>query len=625
MMAAPFPQAALLLVAALLVRAPAAQPVVGAYDRVCGTRDRALVHLLDLPTFWINLDTRPTQRRWMEMHLRARLATGVCATRVPAVPTSALRQVLHGHVGERLAEIVEHAIMASHLKAARVALAAEPAAPGFVILEDDVDFAPLAHFHGLLRAASAAGPLPEPRLHTRAGSSLRALLPSLRADWAIVQLEAKCTHMRWTELERTWWAQGLPPALDKEHLMLRAPSGAPCAMSAMPWSTTAYVLSPRAARELVERRWPVTLDSSAPGGVRIHVERSCYHPRFKWKKECSERRFRAAQEQLGGANRTIWHADWCLVNSVLFGPPLTAAALHRTQVQARLLAREERLAQARANAPGGGGPHGAQPQARLHARANAPGGSVAPPPVSGSGWREYVAMPPWFTECSALGEPGGAHATNPTSVKHHCWAKIGAFAFYRRLCVLMHGMTAATNKSDVNAIIQHSCGQRSPLQMLNSFLGAYMHDGLVITRTLRPPAPRLGLVVLPAHVKEKLYRDSKQRGCVRPTTLYDAVGKYLNGSSSMSVHSACRLPPYDIPKRAVKARAPLKTTDPTVGVINVRVTQPEPQPLAGERAASAVVGLGARRPESGRGASGGGGERGGTGEHKGAGDARAAG
>jgi len=153
---------------------------------------------IDVPTFWINVDSAVERSERMRAQLRDALLPGTCATRVPAVTVAQLGQTVRG--GLLLSEDgsgnlrfespstkrVEIAVMLSHLKAllfaSRLGVGLTDA---FLILEDDVDL-------GFTAAARASRPeWPTARL---SADGLRRSLPD---DWAFAQLMLITLPKRW--------------------------------------------------------------------------------------------------------------------------------------------------------------------------------------------------------------------------------------------------------------------------------------------------------------------------------------------------------------------------------------------------------------------------------------------
>lgn len=233
------------MVAASLLATIVAVGVSGRHrvsDRVCGPKFRAeatsaprRLTCIDVPTFWINMDAAGRRRRKMQARLPALLAPGVCATRVPGVLVSDVARIARGaYWADGHAPTVEDAITLSHLRAAWTALATEPSAPAYLILEDDVAFTPLVGYQGVLAANDPANAPGE--VHGAHGSSIRALVGSLEPEhWSIVQLETKVSQAEhWAALMRLWARLGRPHVLDKVHLFARGRGGEPCGLSPLP-------------------------------------------------------------------------------------------------------------------------------------------------------------------------------------------------------------------------------------------------------------------------------------------------------------------------------------------------------------------------------------------------------
>lgn len=229
----------------------------------------------------------------------------------------------------------------------------------------------------------------------------------------------------------------------------RVPSAHACAVSA-----TAYVLSPHAARELVHVRWPVVPNASAPGGMQVRVDRACRTPAAMWPSACAESHWVNAYwweeaKSHRPLDSQVFISDYCIINSMLFWPP------HSAQAGTVVL---EQLADE----------HAAPSEMTTASRQDA----LAVRQRSSS-WREYIATPPWFTQC---GGAGGVHAKDKTGTEMHCRAKRGAFDWYAQFC--------ATNVSRSGACTAGAVQQLARARLAN------VYGGVVITSPPSEPARR---------------------------------------------------------------------------------------------------------------------------------------
>lgn len=153
---------------------------------------------IDVPTFWINVDTATERAAKMREQLARVLAPDTCATRVPAVTLTELGSVIRGsflldpnasgelRYASPTTRKLEIAVMLSHIKAlffaSRLGKGDDAA---FLILEDDVD---LLYFP-ILRVKRPTWPTS--RLST---DGMRRSFP---ADWSFAQLMVITLAKRW--------------------------------------------------------------------------------------------------------------------------------------------------------------------------------------------------------------------------------------------------------------------------------------------------------------------------------------------------------------------------------------------------------------------------------------------
>lgn len=407
---------------------------ISADDVLCGrpavrARGAGDLRCLNLPTYWINMDASDEKRLWMRRQLRARLAAGVCATRVSAVLLSEVSSVVSGGGGAlhelasrprlrpgeapRPGLIVDDAIALSHLKAMHVALAtAPPGAPGYLILEDDIDFSPLVHFQPVLALAQRGGASTPPRVHAPRASSLHALVAHAGERWSTIQLDlapmrgGAWQRRGWAELQQLWRKHGSPPLLEKRLLEVRSAAlgGVACGHDPPIFSAAAYLVSPRAAHQLARQLWPVSAAPELRAGVRVRVKRFCFPPLLKWPL-CERTVTGWSKHALRLYQQPAFVSDFCFTNNGLYGPPLTFQQFAAHYNSSRAAPQQ-------------------QASARQHtARA------------ARSAWRDLIATPPWFSECSASdGRDSGAHTSGKPWRNWHCYRKRGAFSWYEQLC-----------------------------------------------------------------------------------------------------------------------------------------------------------------------------------------------
>lgn len=463
-----------LLVAIMLASVPAAPAGELARelaDRTCGVASACpdAYRFIDLPTYFINLDADVRKAARMRAQLGAHLAPGVCATRVRAVRMDEVDGVIHGDYLARLGlgasrPLVEYAIMASHLKAAYLALSSAAragrdggaSAAGFLILEDDMDVSPLVHFHAVGRRAEPAGAAPT--------DSLGALARTLPRDWSLLQLMAVMEPNDWRAARAAWSAEApsRAAALDKRGLTQRgAQLGAPCWTPI--WSAGAYVLSAAAAAMLM-RLWPVSAAPAERAGVRVRVERSCVSGATRWA-ECAAWHWHDRP-----AFDALFISDHCIVNLGTNWPPLSHSEWQAEWARAR---------------------EGAAAAAHV-ARAN------------GTRWREYIATPPWFTDCASAGSVHGAGRYS----RAFTFSREATYRWWTQLCV--------KGRADAKCSLRQRAALRDATRGLQAALNASAGGDAAYLEQYRPGCRRARACaaaarVLPSGVARAKAKRRKQK------------------------------------------------------------------------------------------------------------------
>jgi hypothetical protein len=241
-------------------RQHAAQPLPSSsaarLDTTCGSATPGPLAWIDVPTYWINLDSAVARAARMRAQLAAALTPSTCATRVPAVEARAAWRAVTGGAlfSEGIDELrfasgvttrLDIAITLSHLRAVHLARLQHGAAACWLVLEDDVDLAffptVAANVDGLLAARSA-----------------RAFADALPAGWGIAQLMALQSDNAWKRMQRLWqqegsrWAGALPTAT-----LAAAYAGGMHPTEV--WSAGAYLVSAEAGARWTEL-WPLALE-----------------------------------------------------------------------------------------------------------------------------------------------------------------------------------------------------------------------------------------------------------------------------------------------------------------------------------------------------------------------------
>lgn len=386
---------------------------VGADERVCGAPSPsscAALRFIDVPTFWINVDSATGRAARMRAQLAAHLAVGVCATRVSAVRVDEVIEVAHGELLPlllaRRAPNVEDAIMLSHLKA--IFLAARRVSGPFLILEDDVDFMPISHYHAVLPRANItnAAPLPPP-------PSVRALAAGAPRGWSLLQLMVVAGGDDWAALRARWKAAGAPPLVERASVVRRfsAPRRA-CEVAS--YSAGAYVLSARAAGSVLAR-WPTAVAPRARGGVRVRLDRSCFTPASRWPAAC------AVAVAAGGAAAApepelAFFSDHCIVNFEMRGPAISLGRFEK-----------ERRA-----------PNRSAAVEELDALADS--------------WRSYSATPPWFTDCNERARSGeSAHGS--AQWRLFLTSQVETYGWWRKACRLAKRSCTRAQRDALRALL----------------------------------------------------------------------------------------------------------------------------------------------------------------------------
>jgi hypothetical protein len=225
---------------------------------------------IDVPVFWINVDTAVGRAAEMRAQLEQVLLPGVVATRVSAVTLKSLHStvtggLLFGPAGAlRFKSPTMHrpeiAVTASHLKAIFLGSKLGTGRDnGFMVLEDDVD---LLFFP---RMREARHDWPTSKL------SADGLLRSLPPDWSFAMLMVTANHREWRLLYEAWEADEHATAIQAERLTVH---GKDHGCASRLWAAGAYLVRGSAAAHVLSI-WPASV--TATGDFRLNVSRTCWH------------------------------------------------------------------------------------------------------------------------------------------------------------------------------------------------------------------------------------------------------------------------------------------------------------------------------------------------------------
>lgn len=310
-------------------------------DIVCGTRTSPGAWI-DLPTFWINLESNRARADAMRAQLAVALLPGACATRVPAVHTSMIWRFTSGTAllreeggglfrGQWPSEAqqvsvreVEIAVMASHLRAIHAGAAA--GAPAFLVLEDD---------------AMITGALSRESLHPtqRAAFYASALARAMPLGWSMGALNVIAFKRVWLRMRALWNAtmaerRRRRRSLDVQHVarsnlsspvvaidpvLLQGEREREAGCPAQLWGAGAYLTSAQGAATVL-RLWSV---------IDLHPHDSATSLAVDFSRVCWSfpHQSRACKRNVPRLVRPMvnLHADVCLLYHTAAGPALDFA------------------------------------------------------------------------------------------------------------------------------------------------------------------------------------------------------------------------------------------------------------------------------------------------------------
>lgn len=379
-------------------------------DVTCARNGSSPAAWIDVPTFWINLDSNRPRADLMRAQLAVALAPGTCAVRVPAVHVSAVRRLTEGSplLRERGGALfrgawppdgnassapqpvatreIEVAVMASHLRAIHAAAATGAAA--FLILEDD--------------AILVDAELPR---HTflppqRAALLASALARAMPAGWSLGALNVIAFKRSWQQMEAIWraamrdrarqsvGADSPIVAIDPTLLNGQEPAGCPLQI----WGAGGYLVSASGAAQ-IRALWPIA--DAEPNGrsdsLQLDLSRVCWS--FPHQSAPCKRNVPRLQRPMINL-----HSDVCLLYYAAAGPALDATTAATVRGSAEHL--------------------------RLRRQAEARGEVL----------RTYVLMPPPIIQAGGQGGIGAASAmSHPETADLHRWSRHSARQAWRLL------------------------------------------------------------------------------------------------------------------------------------------------------------------------------------------------
>jgi hypothetical protein len=276
---------------------------------------------IDIPVFWINVDTAVRRAAEMRAQLEQVLLPGVVATRVSAVTLQSLHStvtggVLFGPAGalrfkSPTTREIEIAVTASHLKAIFLGSKLGTGRDnGFMVLEDDINLL----FFPRMREARLDWPTSK--------LSADGLLRSLPPDWSFAMLMVIASHRVWRQLHEAWEADGHATAIKADRINVNG-NNQGCASKL--WSTGSYLARGSAAAHVLSI-WPAyetKSSSSIPGsndttGFLLDISRTCWHDKTPRGRRCIDGR--------PGSNQSLepnFVADHCLLHYESNGPAMS--------------------------------------------------------------------------------------------------------------------------------------------------------------------------------------------------------------------------------------------------------------------------------------------------------------
>jgi hypothetical protein len=292
---------------------------------------------LDVPVFWINLDSAIHRAEMMRAQLSHALLPGLVATRVPALRIDEVATAVKGDLLFRAntSELLfcgpsthhlEIAVMASHVKAILWGSRLGTAHDAFLVLEDDVELL----FFPRVRLLRPEWPT--------AGLTADGLRRSLPGDWSFAQLFATTFPTRWQAVRDAWKEGGRATAIHAEKVTFGEERGCPSRLQ----SAGAYFVRSNAAAEVLAT-WPA--HETAIGSerkFRLNASHTCFEFRSVTGQRCNmEDKW---QHTLDLFPRFI--SDTCLLHMESYGPVLSTQ--EAPVINAALRSRELSTSQFRA-------------------------------------------------------------------------------------------------------------------------------------------------------------------------------------------------------------------------------------------------------------------------------------